>query len=103
MVIKHEGTQELFHVDAVSHQYSMNESQTDRSTQISVSRGMVEQYARGIRRSGPTTELNTLPEISYFNIVDLDKDQLGESTGIASNFKLNEEVFEFFLKARQFA
>ena len=37
----------------------------------------------------------------YFNIIDLDKDYNGVSQD-RKKFKLNQEIFNFFLKRKQF-
>jgi hypothetical protein len=85
--IRHKGTKEIFHVDSVS-QSAFSNTSVDRTTQINVSRGMVERF----------TNLNE--KFNYFNIINLNKDKSGKSTDI--NFKVNKEVFDFFLKRKQF-
>ncbi len=95
IVIKHEGTDELYHVDAVANSFDIQEGSTNRFTQLTVSRGMVEDFARGISPAGAENE------ISYFNIIDLAKDVTGKSI-IGENFTVNKDVFDFFLKRKQF-
>jgi hypothetical protein len=85
--IRHLGTGEVFHVDAVSQSASVNPQQVDRSTVVQVSRGMIEKNMDG-------TNMN------YFNIIDLDRDSNGKSK--SSNFKVNKEVFQYFIKRQQF-
>jgi len=102
--IEFELTDEIFYVDAVSNNFSISTSSIDRVTTLSVSRGMKKAYLTG--------------EISYFNIVDSKaiKDFIIErltkpgedtietkmSTKLKTNFAVNEKVFNFFLKRRQF-
>lgn len=81
--IFHKGTGEIFFVDSVSQQFSINENTLDRQTTITVSRGMVAQHLR-----------------MYFNIIDLDKDFNGISQD-RKKFKLNKDVFNFFIKRKQ--
>jgi hypothetical protein len=38
--------------------------------------------------------------MNYFNIIDLDRDSNGKSK--SSNFKVNKEVFQYFIKRQQF-
>lgn len=89
MNIRHKGTGEIFYVESVSNNFNVNGNITDRYTNIQVSRGMVEKYTY---KNEP---------INYFKIIDLDKrNDTGES--VTLNFKLNEDVFNFFLKRKQF-
>ncbi len=88
IAIRHNGTGEIYHVDSVTQTYSVNEATNDRLTSINVSRGMVEEFMAADR------------DINYFNIIDLDKDEKGVSK--TSDFKVNKEAFNFFMRREQF-
>jgi len=107
MVIRYTDTGELFYVDAVTNTATQGTSSVERETILTVSRGMVEQYARA--KAIPNSSLpyvnSTLKSqtVSYFNIVDygLDITYNTENTS-ASNIKVNKDVLNFFLKRKQF-
>lgn len=90
--IYHKPNNEIFYVDGVSHRTNISNSQIDGVTTLTLKRGMVEPYIRG--QNG----------ISYFDIIDF-----GDPTGardartILSSWRVNPEVFNFFLERRQFA
>jgi hypothetical protein len=69
-------TSEIFYVDSVSNSISFSGSGIDRSTTITVSRGMVEKYIKGsigFDRDGHIINKNGDPiRFSYFNIVNTD-------------------------------
>ena len=88
MFIRFKPTSEVFYVEAVSNSWMFNGGSNDRVTTLTVSRGMVERF------------MDMTQRINYFNIVDLRKDQEGKS--IDNNFKVNDEVFDFFIKRQQF-
>lgn len=81
------GTGEIYHVDSVTQTATINSGVVDRFTVLTVSRGMIEKHMDGTK-------------FNYFNIIDLDRDLSGKS--ISSNFKVNEDVFQFFMKREQF-
>jgi hypothetical protein len=66
-IIRYKPTGEIFHIDHVKNDFSINDKSIERVTTLMVSRGMVEQLIYGIpsRESGGTQSY-----ISYFNIVD---------------------------------
>jgi len=92
---------EIFYVDAVSNNFTINSSLIDRTTTLSLSRGMVEKYLKG--------------KTTYFNIVDTDviRDILIEKlisggttknkpkVNVQSNFGVNLDVFNFFYERQQ--
>lgn len=100
--VRHGGTGEIYYVDAVSNDFSVNNNGIDRVTSLVLSRGMVERYTKG--------------NITYFNIVDTDfiRDVLierltsGNQTknkprvNVKSNFGVNQEIFDFFYNRQQF-
>lgn len=85
--VRNKSTGEIFHVDMVSNSSIISEGGADSSCIVTVSRGMVEKYMED-------------KFMNYFNIVDLKKDARGESQG--GGFKVNQDVFNFFLKRQQF-
>lgn len=111
--IRYEATGEIFYVDAVTHFFSINQGRVERTTTLQLSRGMIEEYVRGrdVEIEGETVN------VSYFNIVDttLIKDFIVSSlTGdtetetnlgvqLKQNFGVNDKVFNFFVKRRQFS
>lgn len=76
--IRYKSTGEIFKVDAVRNDFSIDESSIDRTTTVEVSRGLVEQLVYGIRYRDQSSGEETL--ISYFNIVDLDQDSYKDVT-----------------------
>jgi uncharacterized protein YcbK (DUF882 family) len=128
--IRYKGTNEIFYVDSVSHSYSISET-IDRTTTLQVSRGMVEDFIDGVditipssnvpQFRGTTSVLDKAPpqskgstvKMSYFNICDLPIDKAifedsnssysAFSEGSLAQWKVNKEVFNFFLKKLQFS
>jgi hypothetical protein len=116
-------TGEIFHVDTVQNTY-VRGSSIDRTTVLQVSRGMIEHYMTPRSVGG-------VDGISYFNIVDTtikETDLKDFSTGLSfgqdevdrqealskikqsdyslrvtQDWKVNKEVFDFFLKKKQFS
>ena len=90
---------EQFYVDAVSNSYSVGETSVNRSTTLTVSRGMFSKYVNEVKIDGKM--------ISYFNLIDFGKDfDVSKVTSenwkdIVSTWKVNVDVFAFFLKRSQ--
>lgn len=87
MFIRFKPTAEIFYVESVANTWNFNTGGNDRFTNITVRRGMVEKYMDMRYRN------------NYFNIIDLRKDSQGET--IDNNFKVNDDVFDFFNKREQ--
>lgn len=90
---------EQFYVDGVSNSISFGETSVNRITTLRVSRGMFQEYIKGVEVNG---EL-----MSYFNIIDFGK---GFSVSkinsenwkkAFSGWKVNVNVFAYFLKRSQ--
>ena len=87
---RYEGTGEIFYINQISHSLDAN---SNRTTTISVERGMVEKYWE-----------------EYFNIVDIfideaifsDQDPNKWIENISGKWKVNKEKFNFFLRRQQF-
>jgi hypothetical protein len=81
MNIRYNSTGEIFHVTSVSNSYQITSTSIERITFITVERGMVEKnYDK------------------YFQLIDLKENETGKS----KIFAVNKEVFNYFLKGRQF-
>ena len=96
------GIDEIFHIDSVTQNYSINGNTINRTTTLNVSRGMVKRFiSRQEQKFGNFT---------YFDIIDFgdevgkEKKQVTVNTwrDTISKWKVNREVFTFFLKRQQF-
>jgi hypothetical protein len=134
--VRLKGTDEIFYVDSVSQDFSIDNDSINRTTTIQVSRGMVERFIKGVDFytgesssviNKPSLDYNTVDipssqssrprgakvNISYFNICNLfidesifnnDKASYSDfSKASTSNWHVNKQVFNFFLKKLQFA
>ena len=119
-------TNELFYVIAVSNSAAFTKGKVERATTITVERGMVIDYIRGVVQPEGFPRLVTSKEqedgtvgpsevpYSYFNIVDTDlitntiirnlSDAPASrvSRGIATDFGVNLDIFNFFQQRQQF-
>lgn len=100
LFVYYKPTKEVFYVDSVIHSRSMDFGQ-DRSTTIQVSRGMREPYIKGKLvqfPSGPKT-------VSYFDIINTEvaNDASINNKDFLKNWKVDKDVFNFFLQRRQWA
>lgn len=102
--VRLKSTNEIFYVNNVSNSYSQTDRVITRTTTLQLSRGMVEDYIKGQEYDGVN--------YSYFNIVDTEIDDnkfLRQDQGyddfnkLLANWKVNTEVFNFFLNKKQFA
>lgn len=102
--VRLKATNEIFYVEGVINNASINLNSVNRTTTLQVSRGMVEPFIKGVEINGTN--------YSYFNLVNTDIDEnkfLQEDQGYQSsnkmlaNWQVNKEVFNFFLKQKQFA
>lgn len=130
MWVRLKKTGELCYVDSVNNSVSFGNSSVDRFTSLQVSRCLVEKYIKGVTDLNSSELLNvnyenreltvTKKVFSYFNIVntELIKNTLIQKVNnpildnsvefikpknqLSTNFGVNKEVFEFFLKRLQF-
>jgi len=102
--VRLKSTKEIFYVEGVSNATAISGSAVNRTTTLQLSRGMVERYIKGVDIGGVNH--------SYFNIVNTDIDDskfqevdqgYSDSNKMLANWKVNLEVFHFFLKQKQFA
>jgi hypothetical protein len=107
-------TKEFFYVTGVDHSIAISKDSIDRTTRLTVERGMVKSYIRNkpvtvTDRSGQERQI----DVSYFNIVDIEKLKDGiydvvtkgsasEKFDYKANMSLNVDVMDFFLQKRQF-
>jgi len=95
-------TNEIFYIKEVSHEYSINTASIERTTSINVERGMKEPFIRGVKIPGIEET------VSYFNIIKTDiKENFKQIEGkiapeTINDVRLNKDVFDFFIKRRQF-
>ena len=89
------GQREVYYVNSVSYSYGIENANTNESTTITVSRGMVEEYIEGRMIDGV--------KYSYFDIINLEGPDTENLTGIpAIPWKVRPEVFNYFLRKQQF-
>ena len=95
------GVTEVFYVDSVSHNYSLNNNSVSDTTTLQVSHGMVKKYVKESNRENC--------DISYFDLINF-KDyeekrsqiNLGNWREVISHWYVNRDVLNFFLKKQQF-
>ena len=97
------GSEELFYVESVSHDYSITSSGVNRVTNIGVSHGMFTNliFPDYFNSSDPDDPKSI--NYSYFNLIDFGnykKDNVDVSSWqkIISSWKVNKEVFIFFMR-----
>ena len=109
-----EGVEEIFYVEGVSQDYSINNGSVSRTTTLQLSHGMVKSYIIGVgdgANQGAVVNdwkgqrVGTHKLISYFDIIDfgdIKKDLNFDNwkDGV-STWKVNRDVFNFFLKRLQ--
>lgn len=88
-------TNEVYHVDSVSHSFNINGNSVSRATTLNVSRGMFLPYINGIEEGGT--------RYSYFDIIDFGTKGVDSVTQenfkeILSKWHVNWKVFGFFLQ-----
>lgn len=109
-----EGVEEIFYVEGVSQDYSINNNSVSRTTTLQLSHGMVKSYIIGVGDGanqgaivsdwkGQRVGKHKL--ISYFDIIDFgdtkkDLNFDNWKDGV-STWKVNRDVFNFFLKRLQ--
>lgn len=88
-------TDEVFHVDAVSHSFNISNNNVSRSTVLTVSRGMFLKYINGVQEGGKN--------YSYFDIIDFGFDKIenvnqNNFKEMLSKWHVDWNVFGFFLQ-----
>ena len=99
LYIRHKPTNEIFYVDAVGQSTSISDKSSERITTLTVSRGMVEPFIKGknILINGQ------LKKVSYFNIIntDLPKNATINDIKFLNSWKVDRDIFSFFLQRKQ--
>jgi hypothetical protein len=105
---------EIFYVESVSQSYSVTQGGVIRTTTLNLSRGMLEDYMFNtsndeIVKKNEQGQTVKSEKISYFNIIDFgeyetykDKIDMDKWREIISKWKVNINVFMFFLRKMQF-
>jgi hypothetical protein len=97
---------EIFYVESVGNNYSISNNTVDRATSLILSHGMVENFMfldNKIIESEGTKKV-----LSYFNLIDFgglsetNKVDMDTWPTIISKWKVNIDIFKFFLKKMQF-
>lgn len=91
-VIYYHLTDEYYYVDAVSNNSSINEGGIERTTTLTISRGMRNKMPDG----------QSVLEM-YFNIVDFKKLNTASNGRPNFDWEVNPTIFNFFLRRRQFS
>ena len=92
---------EIFYVEGVSHNYNVQNNSVNSSTTLQLSHGMVKRYVKEANlRKG---------DASYFDIINFsgyeankDSVNLGNWKEVISHWRVNKDIFNFFLKRQQF-
>lgn len=102
---------EVFYVESVANSYNVTVGGANRTTTITVSHGMVDDYMFGDTSVNFKTNANgndISDVISYFNIIDFgeyekykEKMTMDSWANIISSWKVNKDVFLFFLRKLQ--
>ena len=88
-------TNEVFHVDAVSHSFNITNNRVSRSTVLTVSRGMFMPYINGVKEGGKTYSYFDIIDFGFDDIEKVNQDNFKE---ILSKWHVNWDVFGFFIQ-----
>lgn len=101
MFIYYTPTDEIFYVDSVTQSQILNNNVNERTTTLQVSRGMIKDYIKGKFIKFPSGE----KKVSYFDIIntDIDSNASINNTEFLKNWKVDRDVFDFFVQRRQHA
>lgn len=99
LFIYYSPTKEVFHVDSVNHTRSVVGNVSDRKTILTVSRGMRESFIKGKMVEFPSGE----KMVSYFDIINttIDNNASINETEFLKNWRVDVDIFNFFLQRRQ--
>ena len=99
LFIRYRPTNEIFYVEDVNHIRNINAGINDRTTILTVRRGMVEPYIRGVDIDFD----GEVKKVSYFNIINTELDgniSLNE-LDFLKNWRVDRDIFNFFLTRSQ--
>lgn len=112
--IRLKGTDEIYYVNGVQNSFSVSGNSIDRTTTLELIRGMKEKYIKGVSKSLLTDGGYRKQKVGYFEIADValikkyyaDRSKSKETGKVGvqlyDDFKLNPDVFKFFLERKQF-
>ena len=103
--IRLKSTDEVYYVDAVGNSLNISERSVERTTTMTLIRGMKEKFINGVHIPKISSK-----KISYFNIVDTQyiadaikqKQRTGGQMHVRKDYGVNQEVFDFFKSRKQF-
>jgi len=107
-------TKEVFYVKSVSNNITISNNNIERTTTLTVERGMVKRYIREIPVKIKIKGVEKNISVSYFNIVNIDnlkqgvydtitKGKVSNKFNYKSNMQLNSDVLQFFIRKMQFS
>ncbi len=105
---------EIFYVESVSHNYTISGNSASRTTTLTLSHGMIESFmfdknnnVKGLNENGKEISKNF--NASYFNLINFgdyekikDRLDMDKWSQVISSWKVNIDVFLFFLRKLQF-
>lgn len=105
---------EIFYIESVSHNYTISGNSTSRTTTLTLSHGMIESFmfdknnnVKGLNENGEEISKNF--NASYFNLINFgdyekikDRLDMDKWSQVISSWKVNIDVFLFFLRKLQF-
>lgn len=105
---------EIFYVESVSHNYTISGNSASRTTTLTLSHGMIESFmfdknnnVKGLNENGEEISKNF--NASYFNLINFgdyekikDRLDMDKWSQVISSWKVNIDVFLFFLRKLQF-
>jgi len=94
--IRYKPTSEIYYVKEVTQDFSITDTKIDRTTTVTLERGLIEKYIKGV-------EVND-KIYSYFNIIDTNvTDRFFNNNLTLSDeaFKFDRDMFYYFLRRRQ--
>lgn len=99
LFVRYKPTNEIFYVESVNHTRNISTGTNDRATILTVRRGMVEQYIRGVDVVIGTE----VKKVSYFNVIntELDNNVSLNNLDFLKNWKVDRDIFNFFLTRSQ--
>lgn len=100
LFIRYKPTNEIFYVEDVSHVRTINrQGGNDRLTTLTLRRGMVEPYIRGV----DVAFGNEVKKVSYFNIIntEITADASINNQEFLRNWRVDRDIFNFFLTRSQ--
>lgn len=96
--VRYKPTGEIFYVDSTSNSRTFSKRANLRSTTLSVTRGLVEDYIKGV-----DVKFNdgTEQSVSYFNLISMEIPARAQDTSFLKDWRVNRNVFDFFINKRQ--